>query len=38
MKFLFKRYLDYERAQGDRKRVEHVKQRAMEYVANKFGG
>ena len=38
MKFLFKQYLDYERAQGDRKRVEHVKQRAMEYVANKFGG
>ena len=37
MKFLFKRYLDFERRVGDKKRVEHVKERAMEYVANKFG-
>ena len=37
MKFLFKRYLDFERAAGDRERVEHVKRRAMEYVSSKFG-
>ena len=32
MKFLFKRYLDYERARGTPAGVEHVKRRAMEYV------
>ena len=37
MKFLFKRYLDFERRVGDAKRVEHVKERAMQYVASKFG-
>ena len=37
MKFLFKRYLDFERKVGDAKRVEHVKERAMQYVASKFG-
>ena len=37
MKFLFKRYLDFERLVGDKKKVEHVKDRAMEYVASKFG-
>jgi rRNA biogenesis protein RRP5 len=37
MKFLFKRFLDFERKVGDATRVEHVKQRAMEYVSSKFG-
>jgi rRNA biogenesis protein RRP5 len=37
MKFLFKRYLDFERSKGDDERIAHVKQRAMEYVSNKFG-
>ena len=37
MKFLFKRYLDFERSEGDDERIAHVKQRAMEYVSNKFG-
>lgn len=37
MKFLFKRYLDFERSVGDKKRIEHVKTRAMEYVQSKFG-
>ncbi|VAH01605.1 unnamed protein product [Triticum turgidum subsp. durum] len=32
MKFLFKKYLRYEKAQGDEERIEHVKQKAMEYV------
>ncbi|KAI7838131.1 hypothetical protein COHA_008062 [Chlorella ohadii] len=32
MKFLFKRYLDYEKKAGDAASVEHVKRRAMEYV------
>lgn len=32
MKFLFKRYLDYEKAHGTAAGVEHVKKRAMEYV------
>jgi rRNA biogenesis protein RRP5 len=32
MKFLFKRYLDYEKAHGTPATVEHVKKRAMEYV------
>ena len=37
MKFLFKRYLNFEREVGDKQRIEHVKQRAMDYVAQKFG-
>mmetsp|Transcript_18755 Transcript_18755/g.30049 ORF Transcript_18755/g.30049 Transcript_18755/m.30049 type:complete len:574 (-) Transcript_18755:72-1793(-) len=43
MKFLFTRYLDFERGAPDgggdvgRDRVEHVKARAMEYVSSKFG-
>ena len=36
MKFLFKRYLNFEREVGDRQRIEHVKQR-VDYVAQKFG-
>ncbi len=32
MKFLFKRFLDFERSHGDAAGVEHVKQAAREYV------
>ena len=32
MKFLFKRYLEYEKAHGDVTGVEHVKTKAMEFV------
>ena len=32
MKFLFKRYLEYEKVHGDDAGVEHVKQKAMEFV------
>ncbi|XP_004514152.1 rRNA biogenesis protein RRP5 [Cicer arietinum] len=32
MKFLFKKYLDYEKSQGDEDRIEAVKRKAMEYV------
>ena len=32
MKFLFKRYLEYERSQGNTERMTYVKERAMEYV------
>ncbi|CAH2053972.1 unnamed protein product [Thlaspi arvense] len=32
MKFLFKKYLTYEKAAGDEGKVEYVKQRAMEYA------
>ncbi|KAL5741947.1 hypothetical protein ACOSP7_028679 [Xanthoceras sorbifolium] len=32
MKFLFKKYLEYEKSQGDEARIEYVKQKAMEYV------
>ncbi|CAM0905650.1 unnamed protein product [Alopecurus aequalis] len=32
MKFLFKKYLRYEKSQGDEERIEHVKQKALEYV------
>lgn len=32
MKFLFKRYLDYEKSLGDEERIESVKRKAMEYV------
>lgn len=37
MKFLFKKYLDYEKANGDEEQIEHVKRKAMEYVNNKLG-
>jgi rRNA biogenesis protein RRP5 len=29
---LFKKYLRYEKSQGDEERIEHVKQKALEYV------
>ncbi|EFJ44854.1 rRNA processing protein Rrp5/programmed cell death protein 11 [Volvox carteri f. nagariensis] len=32
MKFLFRRYLEYEKEEGDTAAVEHVKRRAMEFV------
>jgi rRNA biogenesis protein RRP5 len=32
MKFLFKRFLDFEKVHGDATGVEHVKQAAREYV------
>ncbi|XP_057422928.1 rRNA biogenesis protein RRP5 [Lotus japonicus] len=32
MKFLFKKYLDYEKSQGDEERIESVKRKALEYV------
>ncbi|XP_044501490.1 rRNA biogenesis protein RRP5 [Mangifera indica] len=32
MKFLFKKYLEYEKSVGDESRIEYVKQKAMEYV------
>ncbi|XP_027363474.1 rRNA biogenesis protein RRP5 [Abrus precatorius] len=32
MKFLFKKYLDYEKSHGDEDRIESVKRKAMEYV------
>jgi len=32
MKFLFKKYLRYEKSQGDEERIEHVKQKALEYI------
>ncbi|KAE8808575.1 Protein RRP5-like protein [Hordeum vulgare] len=32
MKFLFKKYLRYEKSQGDEERIEHVKQKALEFV------
>ncbi|WOL03965.1 rRNA biogenesis protein RRP5 [Canna indica] len=34
MKFLFKKYLDYEKAHGDDSTIEHVKQKALEFVEN----
>mmetsp|Transcript_6835 Transcript_6835/g.41677 ORF Transcript_6835/g.41677 Transcript_6835/m.41677 type:complete len:1098 (+) Transcript_6835:2478-5771(+) len=37
MKFLFKRYLQYENEQGDEERAAAVKQKAMDYVENKMG-
>eukprot|EP00899_Mesostigma_viride_P026493 jgi/Mesvir1/7028/Mv09156-RA.1 len=37
MKFLFKRYLDYEKSRGDVEACEYVKQKAMEYMENKLG-
>ncbi|XP_026418043.1 rRNA biogenesis protein RRP5-like isoform X1 [Papaver somniferum] len=32
MKFLFKKYLEYEKSCGDEERVEYVKEKAMEFV------
>ncbi|CAN8259671.1 unnamed protein product [Cochlearia groenlandica] len=32
IKFLFKKYLEFEKSVGDEERMEYVKQRAMEYV------
>ena len=37
MKFLFKRYLEYERRAGIAATVEHVKRRALEYVESQAG-
>lgn len=37
VQFLFKKYLDYEKQHGDESRVEHVKNKAMEYVETKLG-
>ncbi|GBG61584.1 hypothetical protein CBR_g22381 [Chara braunii] len=37
MKFLFKKYLDFERNHGTSEGVEHVKAKAMAYVENKIG-
>ncbi|KDP21906.1 hypothetical protein JCGZ_03044 [Jatropha curcas] len=34
MKFLFKKYLEYEKSLGDEERINSVKQKAMEYVEN----
>lgn len=38
MKFLFKRYLEYEKKYGDAERVSYVKQRAMEFVERALAG
>ncbi|XP_042480100.1 rRNA biogenesis protein RRP5 isoform X1 [Macadamia integrifolia] len=38
MKFLFKKYLEYEKSQGDDERVEYVKKKAMEYVESSLTG
>jgi hypothetical protein len=32
--FLFKKYLDYEKSQGDKERIESVKRKALEYIEN----
>lgn len=37
MKFLFKKYLEYEKSQGDEERIEYVKKKAMEYVESAMG-
>ena len=37
MKFLFKRWLEYEKGAGDAAAVEHVKKRAMEFVESTLG-
>ncbi|TYK02428.1 rRNA biogenesis protein RRP5 [Cucumis melo var. makuwa] len=34
MKFLFKKYLEFEKSAGDEERIESVKQKALEYVEN----
>ena len=38
MKFLFKRFLDFEKQHGTPSTVEHVKKRAMEFAASLSGG
>ncbi|KAH7441212.1 hypothetical protein KP509_03G029000 [Ceratopteris richardii] len=37
MKFLFKKYLDYEKAHGDEERMDYVKGKAMQYVESRLG-
>eukprot|EP00250_Pteridium_aquilinum_P021384 c25103_g1_i1 orf=322-6036(-) len=37
MKFLFKKYLDYEKSHGDEERMEYVKGKAMQYVESRLG-
>ncbi|KAI5068389.1 hypothetical protein GOP47_0016734 [Adiantum capillus-veneris] len=37
MKFLFKKYLEYEKSHGDEERVEYVKGKAMQYVETRIG-
>jgi ribosomal protein S1/tetratricopeptide (TPR) repeat protein len=37
MKFLFKKYLDYEKSKGEESRIEYVKKKAMEFVNSKLG-
>ncbi|XP_074274276.1 rRNA biogenesis protein RRP5-like [Silene latifolia] len=32
MNFLFKKYLGYEKSVGDEERIEHVRQKAKEYI------
>jgi rRNA biogenesis protein RRP5 len=32
MQFLFKKYLEFEKSQGNEERIEHVKRKALEYV------
>jgi rRNA biogenesis protein RRP5 len=36
MKFLFKKYLEYEKQHGDEASVDRVKKAAMDYVENKL--
>jgi len=37
MKYFFKRYLEFEKTEGDADTVEHVKKKAREYVESKMG-
>lgn len=37
MKFLFKKYVEYENSLGDEERIESVKRKAMEYVESTLG-
>uniref|UniRef100_A0A5B7AEH9 rRNA biogenesis protein RRP5 n=1 Tax=Davidia involucrata TaxID=16924 RepID=A0A5B7AEH9_DAVIN len=37
MKFLFKKYLEYEKSLGEEERIESVKRKAMEYVQSTLG-
>ena len=37
LQFLFKKYLDYEKSQGEESRIEYVKKKAMEFVSSKLG-
>ncbi|KAI0529621.1 hypothetical protein KFK09_002175 [Dendrobium nobile] len=36
MKFLFKKYHSYEESQGDQERIEHVKQKALQYLESSY--